>query len=72
MDRGTIAEWIVQYLAQRPAAKDTVQGVVLWCLAVRGVRPPEALVQDALDDLVRDKRVGSSVLVDGARIYHAL
>jgi hypothetical protein len=72
MDRGTIAECIVRYLALHPAAKDSAQGVVLWCFAMSGGRPPEALVEDALDELVRDKRIGSSVLVDGARIYHAL
>jgi hypothetical protein len=70
MDRSAIAESIVQYLARHPAAKDSARGIVFWCFAMSGVSPPEALVQDVLDGLVRDERVGSSVLVDGTRIYH--
>jgi hypothetical protein len=72
MDRSTIAEWILQYLAQHPTARDSARGVVSWCFAISDVSPPEALVQNVLDKLVRDKRIGSSVLIDGTRIYHRL
>lgn len=71
MERKRIIEAIVLHLARHPGAKDSVRGIVLWCRTARRTAPPEALVQDVLDELVRARRVGSSVLVDGTRIYHA-
>lgn len=71
MDRGAIIEAILRHLARNPAAKDSVRGVVDWSRVATGVAPPETLVQEILDQLVREKRIAVSVLVDGTRLYHA-
>lgn len=61
----------MQHLARHPRAKDSARGVVEWCRAALGVSPPEALVQDVLEELVQQARVQTAILVDGTRIYYS-
>ena len=70
-NRRAIAGAIMRHLARHPAAKDSARGVAAWCLMEIGIAPPESLVEEVLEQLVREQRVGSSTLVDGTRIYHS-
>lgn len=70
MDRDAIGEAIMRHLARHPGAKDSARGVIEWCRAGLGVAPPEDLVEEILEELLRQARIHRSVLVDGTRIYH--
>ncbi len=47
----TVADSIRRYLAQRPLAADTAEGVCHWWLDLPGPTPPVAVVQTALERL---------------------
>ena len=71
MERKAISYAIIRHLARHPGAKDSVRGVVQWCGVSLGVEPPEALVQQILEELQAQGRIASALLVDGTRIYHS-
>jgi hypothetical protein len=70
-DRTAIRDAIQRHLATRPNAKDSVRGVAEWCRAALGQAPSGPLVEEILEQLERQGRVASSILVDGTRVYHA-
>jgi hypothetical protein len=70
-DRAAIADAILRHLSVLPGAKDSARGVVTWCAAALGAAPPETLVQEILEELERQGRVASSLIVDGTRLYYA-
>jgi hypothetical protein len=67
----SVAEVIVAYLAQHPAAADSPQGIAQWWLPAMGVDVPVATVCKALDLLERRGAVSRTTLPGGPAIYRA-
>ena len=59
---------ILTYLAARPHARDSVEGIAKSWLSLGVVLMP--LVQHALDRLVIDGELAQTTLIDGTVIYH--
>jgi hypothetical protein len=49
-----VAEVILAYLKENPAAEDTLAGIVEWWLLEQQIRDTTSAVQKALAELVRD------------------
>jgi hypothetical protein len=52
MDKSQIGNEILAYLVDHPNAKDTLEGIVEWCLLRRQIKFQTARIKDALSDLV--------------------
>jgi hypothetical protein len=64
-------EAIVAYLARRPMAADTEEGIAQWWLPGMGVDVPQADVHEALTRLLRSGALTTTVLPGGGVIYRA-
>ena len=62
---------IMFYLARRPLAADSDQGIAQWWLPELGVDLPLADVRTALDRLVKYEVMAQSTLPDGRVIFRA-
>ena len=51
-DRSTIAQEILEYLAERPDARDTLEGIIQWWLLDRKIRYQVGAVKESLNELV--------------------
>jgi hypothetical protein len=63
-DRSRIAQEILAYLAERPDARDTLEGIIQWWLLDRKIRYQVDAVKESLNELVAqglimEKRRGS-------------
>ncbi len=65
----TIADQIERYLAGRPDAADTLEGISRWWLTRLRLEEASGDVQRALDQLVRRKVVVVTKLPDGNALY---
>jgi hypothetical protein len=59
---------ILTYLAARPHARDSVEGIAKSWLSLGALLMP--LVQTAVDRLVIDGELAQTTLIDGTVIYH--
>jgi hypothetical protein len=71
MNRSTIADEILGYLANHPGAQDTVEGIQEWWLLKQRIRPAVAAVKKALAELVAQGLVAESRSRDGRWHYRA-
>ncbi|WP_428243230.1 hypothetical protein [Gynuella sp.] len=63
------ADAILRYLAQRPEAAETVEGVAKWWLARQRYDDSVRLVQQALDYLEKQGEVEKMSITDGQVLY---
>ena len=63
------AEAINRYLAARPNASETVEGIAKWWLLRQRYNDSKVLVQSALDLLIDEGIVAKSVMPDGKVMY---
>lgn len=66
-----LAGEIARYLAEHPAAADTLEGIRRWWLVRQRYDEASEQVQRALDRLEASGRVTKQVLPDGTAIYGA-
>ena len=64
-----LAQAIEAHLAAHPNAADSVDGVLSWWLAPRGIHASRPDVEEALETLVARQRIRSVRLADGTRLY---
>ncbi len=64
-----LGEEIVRYLAEHPAAADSVQGIQRWWVVRQRFDEATAQVQLALDRLEEAGQIGKQILPDGTAIY---
>ena len=57
MQKSEIARDILAYLAEHPAAQDTLEGIAEWWLMEQRIKTQVALVKETMADLVRRKLV---------------
>jgi hypothetical protein len=62
---------ILRYLAERPNAGDTVDGVVQWWLPLQRCADAREMVESILEELVAEGLVVRSSLIDGTVMYSA-
>lgn len=62
---------IAGYLARHPCAADNEQGIAQWWLADMGLNVPPAVVHQALQRLLQQRRLRGSTLPDGSVIFRA-
>jgi hypothetical protein len=62
---------IQRYIAEHPAAADSVEGVAQWWLPDMGLDLPLEVVHRALDTLWRSGAIERNVLPDGGAVYGA-
>jgi hypothetical protein len=55
--KSEIARDILAYLAEHPAAQDTLEGIIEWWLLEQRIKTQMAIVQEAIADLVAGKLV---------------
>lgn len=67
-----VAEEIMAYLHENSAAGDTPQGIWRWWLTDRREKVDVAIVEQALERLVAQGRMGMRVLASGATLYFGL
>lgn len=67
-----LAQEIARYLAQHPAAADSVEGVRRWWLLRQRLDEAAEQVQRALDRLEATGQVKRQILPDGTAIYRAV
>ena len=60
---------ILEYLHAHPFAADTLDGISQWWLPVRRHEIPKDIIQEALDDLIRQGFVDYVDTGDGRRIF---
>jgi len=56
-EKDDIAREILAYLADHPDSQDTFEGIVQWWLQERKIKYQEALVKEALDELISEKLI---------------
>ncbi len=71
MQKSEIARDILSYLAEHPAAQDTLEGIVEWWLLEQRIKTQVALVKETMADLVRRKLVLESQEKD-SRIHYRI
>ncbi len=62
---------ILEYLHAHPFAADTLDGIGQWWLPVRRHEIPKDIIQEALDDLIRQGFVDYVDTGDGRRIFRS-
>lgn len=65
----SLREALMNYLQGHPHAADTLEGITQWWLT--GVDPAvtPSMIQQALDELILEKKISSDVLGDGSVLY---
>jgi len=69
MDVDEAARRILEYLAERPNASDTFEGVAQWWLGAASLQASSQTVQRALEQLVRQGQLTAKKRIDGTIIY---
>ena len=69
MDVDEAARRILEYLAERPNASDTFEGIAQWWLGAASLHASSQTVQRALDRLVRQGHLVAKKRIDGTIIY---
>jgi hypothetical protein len=69
MDVDEAAQRILDYLAKRPNASDTAEGVAQWWLGAEGLHAAAHTVQLALDRLVREGLLTAKKRIDGTILF---
>ena len=64
-----LARDILNYLAENPRAEDTVEGIARWWLLHQNILRAIALVEAALEKLVKQKAIKKYVGPDGRTYY---
>jgi hypothetical protein len=64
-----IGDEILRYLAQRPNAADTIEGIKRWWLPRIRLDSAASDIERALNHLVRSGKVLASELPDGSTVY---
>lgn len=64
-----VADEIMAYLRENSAAGDTPRGIWRWWLTEQREQVDVAIVEQALDRLVADGRMGRRVLASGVALY---
>lgn len=64
-----LAQDIESYLADRPNASDTIEGIGRWWLGSRWADASMALMTAALDVLVRRRVMRARTQADGSTVY---
>lgn len=65
----TLAKDILKYLAENPRAEDTVEGITRWWLLQQNILRAIALVEAALEKLVKQKAITKHEGPDGRTYY---
>lgn len=68
-EKDEVARELLAYLADHPAAKDSLDGIVQWWLLERKIRQQVDLVSEVLDALVREGRLAEECGPDGTIRY---
>jgi hypothetical protein len=69
--RQRLAELIVRYLAKRPNAADSLEGICDWWIPKQKLVEARKDVQEALDLLVKSGQVQAETTADGRILYRA-
>ena len=64
-----LAHEVSRYLAERPDAVDTAEGILRWWLPQRGVETTPDILRRALDALVDARLIERRELPDGRSVY---
>lgn len=67
-----LAAEVLRHVAKHPGAADTVEGVCRWWLPRSGAEYGPAIVEAALERLVRDGALARRRLPDGQVLYAAM
>jgi hypothetical protein len=51
-NKSDVADQILSYVAERPGAEDTLEGIIDWWLLTQTINIQTAIVKEALSDLV--------------------
>ena len=73
-DRESAASWkvslkILRYLEQHPNAADTLEGIVEWWVPKQSIYEEERVVQQALDQMVKEKLILTTETSDARKHY---
>jgi hypothetical protein len=67
--RKQVSDAISEYVEKHPQAADAAEGIATWWLGERRHGVSLALLQEVLEDLVRDGRLRRIVTPDGGSLY---
>ncbi len=69
LKKNEIAQEILAYLSEHPAAKDTLDGIVRWWLLERKIHYQVQLIREVLDDLVVKGVVSKKRMENNESVY---
>lgn len=71
-DPSALCQGILQYLRTHPEAADSLDGIAAWWLPRSNHPPTLEAVQEALNQLVAERRIACLHLADGRTLYQSV